>query len=430
MNLVRGMRLPSVLVVAVCYCIAAVPFQDYLMIGGLSHSQLSTATLFIALIVHWGLHRSMLGVPDVTLWARLAVMTALVIATASSGYSWQSGVDEIRRWGLALLVGYLVAVAPKSRRDVHAILIVLCLAPIGAALYALIQSLRGIGPAAFVIAGTGLTRANGTIGQPNSFAGYINSAWPLIAALTFWGHMQRHRWRWYLTAGLGVCGIVLVLSFSRGGWLGAAVGLCTMLVLAGGGWRRGALVVLISALLVFAGGWRLIPGPFGARLGSATQIFSAPLIARDAAQQRPDVYAAVERAMQFQAGIEMWRRSPLSGIGPGNYTRAYPDVAYNGWWISRGHAHNAYVQIAAEQGFIGLIAYLYLLWVSTVRAFRLHTQAGLLRFAAMGLCATAAAVAGHELFEYLQVNYLPVHMAAVMGLAGSLPRLVDAEDRI
>ena len=101
MNLVRGMRLPSVLVVAVCYCIAAVPFQDYLMIGGLSHSQLSTATLFIALIVHWGLHRSMPGVPDVTLWARLAVMTALVIATAFSGYSWQSGVDEIRRWGLA-----------------------------------------------------------------------------------------------------------------------------------------------------------------------------------------------------------------------------------------------------------------------------------------------------------------------------------------
>jgi hypothetical protein len=54
----------------------------------------------------------------------------------------------------------------------------------------------------------------------------------------------------------------------------------------------------------------------------------------------------------------------------------------------------------------------------------------MLRFAAIGLCATAAAVAGHELFEYLQVNYLPVHMAAVMGLAGSLPRLVDAEDRI
>lgn len=430
MILVRGMRLPSVLVVAVCYCIAAVPLQDYLMIGGLSHSQLSTITLLSALILHWGLYRPLTVAPDATFWARIAMVTALVTATAFSSYSWQAGVDEIRRWGVALLVGYLVAVAPQHRRDVYAILIVLCLAPISAAVYALIQSLRGVGPAAFDIAGTEFTRANGTIGQPNSFAGYMNGSWPLIAALTIWAHKQRSRWRWYLTAGLGLCGIVLVLSFSRGGWFGAAVGLCTMLVVAGGVWRRVAVMVVLAACVVFAGGWRVIPGPIGVRLGSATQIFSAPLIARDAAQQRPDIYAAVERAMQFQAGLDLWRRSPLIGIGPGAYTQAYPDVAYNGWWISRGHAHNAYVQIAAEQGLVGLIAYIYLLWVSTLRGYRLRTHSGILRFAAIGVCATAAAVAGHECFEYLQVNYLPVHLAAVLGLAGVLPRLVDVEDRL
>jgi cell division protein FtsW (lipid II flippase) len=88
------------------------------------------------------------------------------------------------------------------------------------------------------------------------------------------------------------------------------------------------------------------------------------------------------------------------------------------------------VQIAAEQGLVGLIAYISLFWVSMLRAYRLRTHAGILRFASIGVCATAAAVAGHECFEYLQVNYLPVHLAAVLGLAGVLPRLVDVEDRL
>ncbi len=430
MNLPRGLRLPGVLVCALCYIIAAVPFQDFLMIGGRSQSQLATALLVAALVLHWALHRPLHIPRDETLWARAAVISALVLATGFSSYSWSNGVDEIRRWGLAVLVGYLVAVVPQTRRDLVAILVVLCIAPIAASLYALLQSLRGIGPAAFGIAGTGLTRANGTIGQPNSFAGYINGAWPLLAALTLWGHRTRSRWRWFVTAGLLLCAVVLLLSFSRGGWFGAGVGIIAMLIVAGGVWRRLALVVVVSTMIVYAGGWRYIPGPFGVRLGSASQVFSAPLIPRDEAQQRPDIYAAVERAMQFHAGLAMWHRAPLIGIGPGTYTLAYPDVAYNGWWISRGHAHNAYVQIAAEQGLFGLSAYILLSLLLFRRAYRLRVQPGFQRVMALGLCASLVAVAGHECFEYLQVNYLPIHVAAVMGLAGALPRLCTVEDGI
>ena len=148
MNLVRGLRLPGVLVCAVCYVIAAVPAQDYLMIAGRSHSQLATVVLAVALIVHWALHRPIVVPHDETLWARLAVITALVLATGWSAYAWQNGIDEIRRWGLALGVGYLVAVLPQSRRDVAVIVGVLCLTPIAAACFAFVQSLRGIGPAA------------------------------------------------------------------------------------------------------------------------------------------------------------------------------------------------------------------------------------------------------------------------------------------
>jgi O-antigen ligase len=141
------------------------------------------------------------------------------------------------------------------------------------------------------------------------------------------------------------------------------------------------------------------------------------------------VYAAVERAAQFRAGWLMWQAHPVTGVGAGNYSDAYLDVAYNGWWISRGHAHNAYMQIAAEQGLIGLAAYLWLWWVQWRRSVGAATQRTLptrwLGIAAMG---TLVAVAVHECFEYLQVHYLPLHLAAVVALAGVGQRLTMADE--
>jgi len=209
--------------------------------------------------------------------------------------------------------------------------------------------------------------------------------------------------------------------------LGATAGLLVMAWLIGGWWRRGVVIVVAGAVIIVAGGWQLIPAPLGPRLGSASQIVTAPDIPRDEAQQRPDVYAAVERAAQFKAGWLMWQKAPLTGIGVGNYSNAYVDVAYNTWWISRGHAHNAYMQIAAEQGVIGLLAYLglwFVQWRRTVNAIQ-HT--GLVRWLAIGACGSLVAVAAHECFEYLQVHYLPVHVAAVVALAGVAPHVVSSE---
>lgn len=408
-----------VVLLGVVYAVLAVPMQDYLMLAGFSHSQLATGVLVVTLIIHWLIRRYQPWRPDETAPARVMMFVALCLATGFAPDGWRNGVDEMRRWGLALLVGYLVYVLPQQWNHLRIILVVIVVAPWAESLFALVQSLRGIGPEAFRIQGTTLTRAFGTIGQPNSFAGYLNGAWPLMLTVSLWGWQQRRWWRWPVSIAL-ICTLgALVLSFSRGAWLGAVAGVLVMLWLIGGWWRYVVLVVLCGSVLMIAGGWRLVPAPFGPRIGSATQIMSAPDIPRDVAQQRPDVYAAVERAAQFRAGIAMWRMAPLTGVGPGNYSRVYPQVAYNGWWISRGHAHNAYVQIAAEQGVLGLCAYLVLWVVQVRRAYRgVHHASPVVRWLAIAACGTAVAVAMHECFEYLQVHYLPMHTAAVLALAG------------
>lgn len=420
-----------VLMLAIAYAVAAVPMQDYLMLGGVSHSQLATVALGVGIILHWRLHPWHTWRADETVLMRLAVVTALTLSAAFTLYDWRESVAEIRRWGVALLVGYLVYAMPRCWRDIRLLFCVLLIAPVGAALFAIYQSVMGIGPAAFGIAGTPFTRSFGTIGQPNSFAGYVNGAWPLLLAVTIWAWQAGWRWRWLVTFGLATTWLALLLSFSRGGWLGATAGLLMMAWLIGGWWRRGVMVVLVAVIVTLAGGWQLIPAPLGPRLGSASQIVTAPDIPRDEAQQRPDVYAAVERAAQFKAGWLMWQTAPLTGIGVGNYSNAYVDVAYNTWWISRGHAHNAYMQIAAEQGVIGLVAYLGLWLVQWQRTRALVAQTGFVRWLAIGACGSLVAVAAHECFEYLQVHYLPVHMAAVVALAGVVPHVAPAvEERI
>ena len=414
---------------SVAYAIAAVPMQDYAMVAGLTHSQLATLMLPVAVLVHWRWHRDVRWAVDTTAWARGGVILAVLLSAAFAGYGWQNGVDELRRWGLAMVVGYAVFGLPRHWDDVVLLVLVLVLAPWGAALFALAISAVGSGPDAFAIPGTPFMRAYGTVGQPNSFAGYLNMAWPLLAGLAIWGWQGRTWWRWWPTLALLVVASALVLTFSRGGWLGAVAGGLVILWGLGGRWRILPLVVVVGAVLVLAGGWRLIPAPLGPRLGSASQIVTAPALLRDEAQQRPDVYAAVERAAQFRAGWLMWQAHPVTGVGAGNYSDAYLDVAYNGWWISRGHAHNAYMQIAAEQGLIGLAAYLWLWWVQWRRSVGAATQRTLptrwLGIAAMG---TLVAVAVHECFEYLQVHYLPLHLAAVVALAGVGQRLTMADE--
>jgi O-antigen ligase len=402
----------------VIYAIVAVPMQDYLMLAGYSHSQLATVVLLATLLLTWRLRRWQSWPVDETALARVFVLIALCLASGFAPAGWRTGVDEIRRWGLALLVGYLVYVVPRRWQDVTVLVVALILAPLGESIFALVQSVRGVGPAAFHIANSSFTRAFGTIGQPNSFAGYLNGAWPLVLCFMIVAWQRQSRWVWPLLGVLAVIGAALLLSFSRGGWIGAVAGSLVILWLVGGWWRRGVALIVVIAGIVLAGGWHYIPAPFGPRLGSATQILSAPDIMRDEAQQRPTVYAAVERAAQFNAGVAMWQSAPVLGVGPGSYTRVYPEFARMGWLISRGHAHNAYVQIAAEQGILGLLAYLALWVVQWRRAWRTTQIAGTARWVAIAACGTMAAVAVHECFEYLQVNYLPLHTAAVVALAG------------
>ncbi len=154
----------------------------------------------------------------------------------------------------------------------------------------------------------------------------------------------------------------LLMSWSRGAWLGAAAALVIVVVVQ----SRRALVLtvalaLVLVFIVLLSSLNVIPEAIAARfsgIGDYVTVFDVRGVKVDDAN-----FAVVERMAHWQAAWEMFFDHPWLGVGFGNYAVMYPVYALPRWSDPLGHAHNYYLNVAAEAGLVGLGAYL-LLWAA------------------------------------------------------------------
>jgi O-antigen ligase len=138
-------------------------------------------------------------------------------------------------------------------------------------------------------------------------------------------------------------------------------------------------------------------------------------------------YAVLERLAHWQAALDMARDNLWLGVGFGNYEPAYDSYALINWPYPLGHAHNIYLNILAEAGIIGLVAYL-LFWAAVFwQTVRLLTrldwpQRGL----ALGLLAAWVALSVHHLVDKLYVNNVYIHLGVMLGLLQLLEKQAES----
>jgi hypothetical protein len=424
------------------WAILSVPAQEIVHLpGGLSYTQgamlLAAGAWALRILAHP--ERRILGDPPGDdargaiwqFWLWSAFVWALLLAAICSRFSRVEGIKETLRWSEAFLIWLMVVALAQRPWQIAGLIACLLLAPAAEATIGLAQFFLGSGPPSFRISpDLPFVRAYGTIGQPNSFAGYMNMAWPLAAAIFgFWllefGSNAKSNIQYPISKLLLVAGCLflsallagLAASLSRGAWVGAACGVLGMALALGRRARRWAIVALGAGATGLAlGGAGLLPDVLADRLASITRyltIFDAGAIA-----VTPQNFAVVERMAQMQAGWRMFLAHPFTGVGPGNFTPAYPAFAVGTWYASRGHAHNYYIHILAEAGLIGALAYFALLAgvlcqaIATLR----RQNRTVWRSAAIGCCGIIAAVVGHNLFENLHVLSMGIQIAAVWGL--------------
>lgn len=340
----------------------------------------------------------------------LGFFLAAIVLSATQASDTHASLREILKWSEMIAVYLSAAWFVRTRRDMLLVIGALVVAGVSQALLGVVQLAFQLGPSAFIRAG--FLRAYGTFDQPNPFAGYLNIILPLALTMGIFGADRTQRPFFRLAAALLVLGVLV--SESRGALL---AGLVANAIVLGYLWWRFRFLAWTGVVAGAAGAWAatfgLVPqGPFEKVMGAVglgNVSFGNVTNAN---------FSAVERAAHWLAGVRMFATHPLLGVGIGNYAAAYPAYHPRGWYAALEHAHNYYINIAAEAGVFGLVSYLLMisaaLWYSC--AILRRTQDRLFRAVALGALGALVATSFHNLFDVLYVH----GMAALLGLLVAL----------
>lgn len=208
-----------------------------------------------------------------------------------------------------------------------------------------------------------VTRVYSFLGNPNLLAGYLLPAIPLSGAAIL-------AWRGWLPKLLAVVmlllnGSSLVLTFSRGGWLGLVATLLTMALLLlvwllprlPRFWQRWGIPLLFSGLALF-----LVAAILG--VPALRDRVASIFVARGDSSNnfRINVWTAVQA---------MIRDRPWLGIGPGNdaFNRVYPLFQTSARFTALS-AYSIFLELLVEVGVIGFSVFLWFLVVLGDRGWR------------------------------------------------------------
>lgn len=258
-------------------------------------------------------------------FAALAFAGAYALATLTAADRGASAYT-LRKLLLFLVVHFVVAAAGRPDRVRWCVRVFVG----GIALTALVAAVR------FVVEQHVLGSRLRSTGHYMTFAGLILLAAPpaLVAA---WE--ARGRLRVLYGAASAVLVASLLLSFTRGAWLGMTVGLAA--IVARSRPRLAWLVPLAVAL-----GFALAPSGYRARALSSFD---------------PHHPMNVDRIRLWRAAVDIWRDHPWTGVGLVDLKPYYLQYRHGTEGQVHGHFHNNVLQILVTTGVAGLLAFLWLL---------------------------------------------------------------------
>ena len=284
-----------------------------------------------------------------------------------------------------------------------------------------------------------LPRARGPFVNPDHFAGYLAMVFPLTLACALFPNLltpQRAPLAFRIACAVAafVILVAVLLSLSRGGWLGLAVGSAVMLLLAT---PRGIRIARKTAhekdpepnperqLLAFARSNRLrLALAGGAMVIALALLFVGPDARFDAALRVHDSvsadYTILDRISAWKSGLAMFRDFPVMGAGLGASPEILPRYQLPPWTeLYFNHAHNDYLELLAETGIVGtaLFAWFaYLLIDRLRRGARWLTPAVTPAYA--GVVGGIAAMCMIDLFDFdLRIPATALLFSVLLGLA-------------
>src|SRR5579859_2673799 len=381
----------KLLLPAVISCLPLTPFLDW----NFPIRDLTTMvrfSLFAGVVVYRLSHRKGLREWLWSGWLTRAVLGYFVVAVVSVAFNAVTldAQRELMRLASYVCFYYVITDWIQTRRDTEILLKILMASTIAVALFGLYQMMIGGYSAVYDVlypvqeeirqipAWEG--RITSFLEHYNGLAGYINLVVPfcLVFALREADPALRTLSKWCLA----LASVALLLTQSRGGLLAFAVMLMVSVYLLAPDRKtrmRRLAVVLVACLVVAA-----LAGFFFQRLGEI------------------DDYTAVSRLAIWGGAFTVFARSPVVGAGFGNLRPLMGGLVGlpEGWM---GDAHNLYLELLAESGLVGFIAFAFLI-VAALRAARRCMRQSRDEFMRLTGIAAFAAICGvlvHGTVDYL-----------------------------
>jgi len=240
-----------------------------------------------------------------------------------------------------------------------------------------------------------------------TFAGVLMlSALVATAQILF---LPRGRWFWGLVGSLALLIAALVMTHTRGAWIGFALGGALIL---GCRQKRLLLALPVVAVAIFLAA----PEAVRARIRSIVD---------------PQDVTARERLYMWGSGLQIVRDHPWTGVGINGVKGVYqaykhPDAVRD----QRGHLHNNLFQIAAERGLIGVVCWLWI-WVAySHQAWRIFRalEPGTFRASAL-VVASLASVTGFHVAGLFEFTFGDSEVIMLVYFLMALPYVVLGVDR-
>ncbi len=358
----RGLRSPfgSLRLIALITLAAAIGFTPWAWGAGAPWAQLAFRILGLTALFAVSLDVSF-RTSTPTVWearATRALLLFVLVSAISAVLSIHRGKSLEAMLNLFAISGLFLAAMTSVRGMglLRGIAFFELLAAIPVAALGLMQHFR---PELLPVANSYPGRALGPFGQPNRMGGYLTAVIPVALSLAFIAQDRALRAGLLLvTFGLVFC---LVVTYSRGAWLGLLAG----------------LLVLAAAFMRWP---ELLPRPVTLGLAAACVTLPFALLlpsVKSRIQSRPssapawnlpidperEGSGAMHRAI-WSGALEAAMRRPVLGWGTGAFREAF-DVSKNATMKrleaeggrTADQAHNHYLGILAERGVLGLAAF-------------------------------------------------------------------------
>jgi len=318
----------------------------------------------------------------------LMLLLIMLFVTSLFSCSRNSSIIVWAMYFVFMVFFYVVLNCIETKSDVYTLIGAFAVAALGVATYGILQYLFGwttenawIDENMFEES----MRVYSTLGNPNVLGEYLLLALPL-ATVFFVGIDRKYISKWFYLCVFGVLALCLILTQSRGCWLGFMLAAVIFISFWNGKiWGLALLAVCILP-------W-IVPDSIVSRIASIGNMGDS---------------STSYRVFIWLGTLDMLKDYWIGGIGMGEgaFALVYPEYSYSA--IVAPHSHNVFLQLTVEGGISTLLIFLAAMFIFLRQAYEVYKVSeknSMERLVSLCFGAGMTAFLLQSLFDYTFYNY-------------------------